>query len=731
MITANNRLLQSETSNVSGAVSSTISSSTSHGSTSAASTDVVSSGSHVSQFANSLSEEKKNSYYGQQPPAGFGQLQSSTQSLLSSPYQQQQQHIGLGSLGLSHSSNATTTNHTSVSTQNSTIISTGNMSYLSSSAGYSVPPPSTQPSNLSGVSGQIQYNQYGSGRGNNSESAGSMSYPAYNHHHQFPTKSYAEKQPSSTLNFENTSNTANLYHQQSPYNQSSNYPGSNAGVSNSGMYLGGGVSGANSYMPSNNANSENVFHQSQSEIMRGYQFRSGEVSSFQPRESSGHQSSSTNLSTQQTNKLVSEMTKLSLKDGASSSTSGSNNQYDIVSSMISAASLTTATNTTSSANNLATSITSNSSSLPTSSPSSSTSKSSITQLPGGTKSNTQTNASKQMMNYQGGVNYMISQPPGFPMAPFAYPHSQQALSQYGYDDVQLQSQRFNGGTPYYDYQSASGLQGRGEQQLSASGADSKLALEATQTVGSNLQQPASGSANQQFHTFQPGFGYYYPNQGIMPYYSMIPMSGMGGMQAVPMATNPAHQGSVPSSQYQQKQGNVYGSHPFNIVLRDCNGLIDLIIGGQSQDFTKAFNNPQSAMTTKSATGGNHGDMLLTSGAAGFSKQHVQGFDKSNYHGGTPPPSFNISVPVCTQTGGPGGGQAMYGGGPYIPMMSHPNHTQMIHHHTMVAQDHSLGARGGVGTGGVAGGSGGNSAAQQKVGPNKQQYNNPPYWSAGN
>ena len=62
---------------------------------------------------------------------------------------------------------------------------------------------------------------------------------------------------------------------------------------------------------------------------------------------------------------------------------------------------------------------------------------------------------------------------------------------------------------------------------------------------------------------------------------------------------------------------------------------------------------------------------------------LKGFDKAGFHGGTPPSSFGLNVPGGTQTGTPGAGPAMYSG-PFMPVMGHPNHSQILHH-TMVAQ----------------------------------------------
>jgi len=55
---------------------------------------------------------------------------------------------------------------------------------------------------------------------------------------------------------------------------------------------------------------------------------------------------------------------------------------------------------------------------------------------------------------------------------------------------------------------------------------------------------------------------------------------------------------------------------------------------------------------------------------------LQSFDKAGFHAGTPPP-FNIPLPTGTQAG-PMGGPTAYGT-PYVPVMTHQPHSQMLHH----------------------------------------------------
>ena len=366
------------------------------------------------------------------------QSSSTTQiekSLLSSTFQQQadQQGMGLSSLGLSSSLGNTPS---TVSNPSSSTVSTSSGGSHPSSVGHSTADlpisasaPSQHPHHP--PNSQLQY-PYGLVRGSDG-TAGNPS--AYMYNQQFSKGYGGEKQPSSLV-FDSSTNVSNLY--QSPYHHmpSSAYPGS------SGMYLGGGSSylptsnvggganvgsfhgsGSGAYQggnlgssgsessaqappsfhhhPSSSSNypsaslpGDGVFHNQSGHLFRNTSFRSPlEQESFQRDGSNigtGSQPSSSMSAgipmASGPNKLASDLSKLGLKDTASTSstpnavTGGS--QFDQASNMISVASLTTATNTTSSAN-LSTSVTSTSASV-------GTTKSSNSQLSLSSKSATQT-----------------------------------------------------------------------------------------------------------------------------------------------------------------------------------------------------------------------------------------------------------------------------------------------------------------------------------------------------
>lgn len=406
-------------------------------------------------------------------------------------------------------------------------------------------------------------------------------------------------------------------------------------------------------------------------------------------------------------KLTEGLGKLSVKDTAQS---GGVGQYDTGSSAALGAgsnstqqppvSLSTATTTTSSAGvGLLPATATTSAAARTTSSTVTTTKSSVPAT------------SKAMVNMPVGGpgtvmnNYMIAQPPGFQLAAFGYPATQQPVT-YTYDDLHLmqqQQQRFS--VPYYDmpFQPATTMTGRDASasltaQNYAAGTDatklapidpmSPVALQpaAQQQVTVAAAPGAAAAAAQQqqsylnpaaMHPAPPaGYSYYYPGTGIMPvgsYYApMIPMGGM----ALPLA-NPAHGVTTATTQYQKAA--IYGSHA------------GYGVGGQTQDFSKSFGASQTGGKgpVAAGTGGTASDVLT--GGPAFSKSHVQTYDKSGFHSGTPPPAFNMGMPSAAQTGAAaalGGGY----GGPYMPMMQHQSHsTQMLHH--PMSQDASLAGRG--------------------------------------
>ena len=56
----------------------------------------------------------------------------------------------------------------------------------------------------------------------------------------------------------------------------------------------------------------------------------------------------------------------------------------------------------------------------------------------------------------------------------------------------------------------------------------------------------------------------------------------------------------------------------------------------------------------------------------------QSFDKAGFHAGTPPP-YGLTMPTGTQAGPMAAPTGPYGT-PYVPVLPHQQHSQMMHHH---------------------------------------------------
>lgn len=182
------------------------------------------------------------------------------------------------------------------------------------------------------------------------------------------------------------------------------------------------------------------------------------------------------------------------------------------------------------------------------------------------------------------------------------------------------------------------------------------------------------------HPAAAGYSYYYPGAtGIMSvgsYYT--PMIQMGGLLPL-AATNPAHGATTATTQYQKAAAAaaMYGSHA------------GYGVGGQTQDFSKSFGVTQSASKGPTAGAAAATNDVLA-GSTAFGKNHVQTFDKSGFHSGTPPPPFNMAA--AAQTGAALGGGY---GAQYMPtMIPHQSHSTQILHHP-ISQDASVSGRGNV------------------------------------
>ncbi|XP_052278403.1 protein lingerer-like isoform X3 [Dreissena polymorpha] len=209
-------------------------------------------------------------------------------------------------------------------------------------------------------------------------------------------------------------------------------------------------------------------------------------------------------------------------------------------------------------------------------------------------------------------------------------------------------------------------------------------VDAQSPTGTMASTPSAGQAQGSHQQQQPPFilnysHYYYPP-------NMIP--GSPGFQfpilQMPQVTN---SGTPANSQYQQKS---YGSH----LQYGANKGYEDLSGPSAADFKSPYgsNQAQPKPTANSSVSGSvSSDIPLAGGYA--QKNHTQAFDKQAFHTGTPPP-FNLPMGGQLATGnqtGPLGAHTGPYGTPFVPMMAHQPHSQMMHH---PIQDTSSSSRGG-------------------------------------
>ncbi|XP_041365662.1 protein lingerer-like isoform X2 [Gigantopelta aegis] len=358
--------------------------------------------------------------------------------------------------------------------------------------------------------------------------------------------------------------------------------------------------------------------------------------------SSGHQST-LQTSPMTGNKISDSLSKMTLKDSIPDSQTS---QFDHSTSSSTSTSVTSTTATSS----LSTGTTTVSSTV--TSALSSTSRSS---LPSTTKAPPNLPPGVPLI---GAHQYIMNQgslPPFFNL--------QQPL--YNYEDLLLQQQRLPPlANSYYDMSAfpvPSTIAGRDQPTLASvpysvgTTDSSKLNRVEAQSPNPTSQQQSTHSGQQPFINLH--YGYYYP--------SMMPGGAPGfqypQMYPMPPVTNAPHAGTTATTQFQK----TYASHAYNTAK----GYEDLT---QAPDFSKspyAISGTQSKATagTRTATAA---DLTGT-----YGKSHAQPFDKQAFHAGTPPP-FNLPLASATQAGAMGA--ATYGA-PYVPMMPHQPHSQMLHH----------------------------------------------------
>lgn len=374
----------------------------------------------------------------------------------------------------------------------------------------------------------------------------------------------------------------------------------------------------------------------QSSYQRNNQAAMAATSQTQPVVYSTQTYGSTHPSTLQTSpltdaKLTESLSKMSVKDNTLEN-SQTSTQYDhSVSAATTSVSLTTTTTTTPSLT-------------------SSTTSGSVMAV---TTTTPSTKAAPQLANTGKAPPNL---PPGVPLLSHQYIMGQGTLPPYfslsqslqqplytSYEELQMIQQRMPLASNYYDmatFPVPTTLTSREQATLASvpgySATDNKLSRVEAQSPIPTTQQQSTQSAHQQPY-INLHYPYYYP--------SVLP--GAAGFQyhtmfAMPPVTNTAHGGNTGTTQYQK----TYGSHAYNT-------------GG------KASGVGSGAASTADIPG------------SGYGKSHAPAFEKPGFHTGTPPP-FNLPLATQTQAGPMGAPTTPYGT-PFVPIVTHQPHSQMLHH----------------------------------------------------
>ena len=200
---------------------------------------------------------------------------------------------------------------------------------------------------------------------------------------------------------------------------------------------------------------------------------------------------------------------------------------------------------------------------------------------------------------------------------------------YSYEDLQLLQQRL--AMPgYYDpnalsFQPPTSMAGRDQNSIGSvpysvadggkmNRVDAPSPVQGSQQ--SSQQQPAQ-SAHQQPYinaTLAPGYGYYYPNAGLLP--SGFSYQPTVQFQQVPPVTNTAHGAGTTSSTQFQKPG-AYTSHGYGTTYDDLS---------QAQDFSKSAYPMSQSQNKVSATAGGIKAITTTNSdipVTGYGKSHSQ------------------------------------------------------------------------------------------------------------
>ncbi|XP_060594663.1 ubiquitin-associated protein 2-like isoform X2 [Ruditapes philippinarum] len=688
--------------------------------------------SNQNQFQSNNSQFPSGSQY-QSPPSGYQPSQSGYQSAQSGYQSNQQQYQSGQSQFQNFQSGSTFQNQSNYSSNqsNPSVLypTTTSTSYSSQSPQNSLYSQSSRPNSYSN---QSYLNEHATGAGSSFQTSVTQSSSAFKETQSgassfrdnvaSSTKTRDSQSDSSTFNRDTQSASSFSDSQSMAYNRDSQSVGSSFNRDPSSSFTRDSKSASGSYprdTPTTDTGAYSRDSQSASASYSGRDSQSsttgfrdtqtgasgyGSQAGSYPRETSQSQTqagysaknyrNSTEVTSLQSSftgsKLADNFSKMGVKDGPLDTIQSSSSQFDSVSS---------ASKATINATSLTSSTTSSAiSSTGTTVISSTTTK--ISTLPSATAA-----SSKAPPNLPPGVPLMAQQ---YIMGqagtlPFYGLQGLQGLQQpqlYNLEEFQYLQQRMPplATSNMYDLQQATAaglpippttLNSNSTQQTiptvpySGSNDSSKLprvdAQSPTGSVPSNSQQSGSGqSAAHQQPYIHLNYSYYYP-PSLIPgagfQYPMIPM---------PQVTNAAHAGTPANTQYQQKN---YGSH----VQYGTNKMYDDLTGQSSGDFSKSPYGTSQAQpkANSSVTAGSGSSDIQIPGYG--AKTHTQGF-----HAGTPPP-FNLQqmaagqLATGTQAGPLGAPTAAYGA-PFVPMMTHQPHSQMLHHPLQDATSSSRGSQ---------------------------------------
>ncbi|XP_034539267.1 ubiquitin-associated protein 2a [Notolabrus celidotus] len=241
-------------------------------------------------------------------------------------------------------------------------------------------------------------------------------------------------------------------------------------------------------------------------------------------------------------------------------------------------------------------------------------------------------------------------------------------------------------------------------------------------------QPQHHNSQQAF--LPPGYSYtglpYYPGvPGGVPSAAafqygptmFVPPGGPGPASAKQhsMGLGLGNPSASPFQQQTQQQPSGYGQHTFS------SGYEELTAGPAGVDYSKGYNSSSQAQAKSAASGPGKGVSVTSSNSgvpdiSGSVYNKTQSFDKQGFHAGTPPP---FSLPSALGGPGPlnpGAAPGGYAPAPFLHILPHQQHSQLLHHH--LAQD----GQGGPNQRGQS------SSLQQKSQVNKSSYGSSPYWA---